>query len=703
MGFLNAIFLTALVAAAAPVVIHLLNRRRTRRIRFSSLEFLTELARRRMRKINLRRIIILALRTLAVVFIVMAFARPTLRGASFLLPGKAPKNLIICLDASYSMRVDREQGTAFTSAKQTAKSIVDQAGKHDVINLIVFSDRVDAQLEQGTRNKSLIKSAIDRAAPTAETTSIRRAIDAAYDLVDASNVSGGEIYVISDFRYNADSTLTGGYEDRRDVRLFFVPVYDADVDNVSIDGVMVPRKLLRPGEVIRVGVAVSNHSRRDPANFPLELSVEGSRKAEKVINLAPGASTTVTFPISFVEWGSYHCSVSKNRDRLSIDDERYFLLDVSKSVPVTLVRGRRRLDRESSGTGGTTGGILGAAGFFYLEKALNPRPTGEGEFTISTIDEKDITAAALPNRGVVVWVNPRQPQSNRLALLERYVKRGGGLMIFLGNGDRRLLQDKRFCELVGMRAATERTNQSKTGYTSFRQDHPVFSIFNEEELELLTRTRVRRYVAARGVSPDSVLAYVAGGDPAVWECARGKGRILVFAAAPDLESGDIPLSPMFLPLVHTSVSYLASAGGAQRQAEHAVGKQLIFDAPQSALASTQLVIRDPDNQPLQPVVFETPQGDRRVIYERPHKAGFYRLMTDTTVVAEEVVNLDTRESNTAIRSLPEKGFDAVSIVSTDGDFLKNLQASRQGREVFGFFIFLAAAALVAESILGRKA
>lgn len=689
------------MTAAIPVIIHLLNRRRIRKIKFSSLEFLTELARRRMRKINLRRILILALRTAAVILIVMAFGRPTLRGASFLLPGKAPKNVIVCLDASYSMGVDKRQGTAFTAAKEIASTIVDEAGKHDAINLVLFSDRADVQFEQGTRNKSLILNAIGKAELTSETTSIRRAVDEAYDLVDASDLSGGEIYVVSDFRYHVDSTLAGQRIGRRDVRVFFVPVYDDAIDNVSIDHVMVPRKLLRPGEVIRVDVAVTNHSLQTPASFPLELSVDGSRMAEKVVNLAPGASATMTFPISFTEWGSYRCRVSKNLDRLPVDDDRYFLLEVSRSVPVTVIRGRRVLDDGARGR--PAGGLGRAAGFFYVEKALNPRSAGEGEFSVRTIDEQDITAEALPGRGVVVWVNPQRLQSKRQALLERYVRRGGGLMIFLGNGDRQLMQDERFQEFVGMRAATERTNQTKTGYTSFQQDHPVFSIFNEEELELLTRTRVNRYVAARGVPPDSVLAYVAGGDPALWECARGKGRILVFAAAPDLESGDVPLSPMFLPLIHTSVSYLASAGGAHRQQENPAGRQLLFDAPQSALASSQLVIRDPDNQPLRPVVFETPQGDRRVILERPHKPGFFRLMTDTTVVAEEVVNLDTRESNITVSSIPAKGVELASVVSTEGDFLRNLQASRQGREIFGLFIFLAAAALVAESILGRRA
>jgi hypothetical protein len=343
------------------------------------------------------------------------------------------------------------------------------------------------------------------------------------------------------------------------------------------------------------------------------------------------------------------------------------------------------------------------AGFFYLEKALNPRQTADAEFTVRTIDEKDITTASLPARGVVVWVNPQKLESKRLALIERYVHRGGALMVFLGNSDRRLWQDKRFRDFVGMRAATMRTNQSKAGYASFQQDHPVFSLFDEEELELLARTRVRTYLSARGVAPDSVLAYVGGGDPALWECARGQGRILVFAAAPDLESGDIPLSPMFLPLVHTSASYLAGAGGAQRGRDNPAGHQLFFDAPQSVLASSQLIIRTPEGGPLKPVIFETPLGDNRVICERPKTVGFYRLLKDTTLVAEAVVNLDTRESDILTKSISQEGIENASVVRTGGDFVRNLREKRQGREIFAFFIFLAVAALAAESILGRRA
>lgn len=693
LGFLNAAFLFGLAAAAVPIIIHLLNRRRVRRIRFSSLEFLDNVNRQRMRRFNLRRILILILRTVAVLLIALAFARPTLRSASLWFPGNVPKNVIICLDASYSMGLEEESGTVFTAAKKMAKQIVDMAKKNDAMNVIVFSRRPQTLFEEGTRNKGLIKTAIDKAELTSETTSIRAAVDRAFELIETSEIEGGEIYVISDFRFNEDSTVVTADKEKENVQVYFLPVYEDAADNVSIDRVSVPRKLLRAGEVVRVGVSVTNHSRNSSVSFPLELSVDGGRKAEKVIELAPGASSSVVFPVSFASWGRFRCKVSKNRDRLPADDDRYFLLEISRSVPVTLMRGRRR-------TGPGAGSP--AAGYFYLEKALNPRGRADAEFTVKTIDENKLTEAALPKNGVVIWDAPQRVDPRRLKLLERYVAGGGGLIVFLGGSDRAVWNSRRFMKLLGVSSVAEKPTGIYAAYESFQQDHPIFSIFNEEELELLARTRVRSYIVARGVAPDSVIAYTGGGDPAVFEHTDGDGRVLVFASSPDLESGDIPLSPMFLPLVHTSVSYLASAGVAQRRRETLAGTSITFDTEASSIGSAQLVIRDPSGMPIRPVLFETPQGETRVICERPLKVGFYQLARDTTVLAEAVVNVDTRESDTGTSSLPRKGPLSKSVVRASDNFADELQAKREGREIFAIFLFLALAALVTESILGRR-
>ncbi len=695
MGFLNAAFLIGLAAAAVPVIIHLLNRRRVKRVRFSSLEFLEEVNRQRMRRINLRRILILILRTLAILALVLAFARPTLR-SGFLFAGSVPKNVVVCLDASYSMGLEEETGSVFDTARRLAKEIVDEAGAGDAVNLVVFAKRAEPALERGTRNKSVVKAAIDRAELSRETTAIRAGIDRALLLIDESDVDGGEIYVVSDFRASEDTVLVNETNIPENVRLYFVPASPGDADNVSIDRVAVPRKLLRPGEVVRVSVTATNHSRRAGASVPLEIIMDGDRKAEQVVELAPQASQTVTFPLSMGASGRFHGRVTKNRDRLPVDDNRFFLVEVSNSIPVTVLAGRRRM------AAGATGGT-GTPGVFYVEKALNPRGTMEGEFTVRSVDEKDLTANALPAGGVVVWVDPQAMEPRRMTLLEQHVRRGGGLLVFLGGASASLREDPAFRALTGARGFADKSADSRAAFTSFEKAHPVFSLFTKDELELLSRAKVHSYTAARGVAPDSVLAYVGGGDPAVWECSRGAGRVLVVAPGPDLASGDVPLSPMFLPLVHTSVSYLAGSSDATGGEERLVGEPISFYISTTGLDESQLAIRDPGGVSLKPAVGERSSGDVRVSFERPLVPGFFRLYRDTTRVAETAVNVDTRESNLSTSSLPEKRPKGVSVVTAGESFRDDLREAREGREIYAVFVMLAIAALVAESVLGRKA
>ncbi|MFH1756252.1 MAG: hypothetical protein ABIA59_11190, partial [Candidatus Latescibacterota bacterium] len=466
------------------------------------------------------------------------------------------------------------------------------------------------------------------------------------------------------------------------------------VDNVSIDRVLVPRKLIRPGEVARVSVAVSNHSRETPADFPVELVVDGKRKAEKVIHLDPAASATADFSIAFNEWGIYHGTVRKSPDRLTVDDERHFILEVSKSVPVTLIRGKRQET-----------GSPRSASYFYVDRALNPRRSDEGEFVVRVVDETALTASDLPKKGVAVWTDPQlQIDRRRLGLIERYVEGGGAMMIFLGGGQREFWREKEFTDFIGIHGGELKSSDQVERLTSFQKDHPIFEIFSEEELDLLSRAAVRAHVSVRGAASDSVIAYLSGGDPAIWECTRGNGRLLVVAVTPDLESGDFPLSPMFLPLVHTSVSYLASSERASRMKENFVGAELFFELPEVlGVAEETLLAVDGTGAQLKPVVYEGARGERFILVERTRTQGFYRLLSDTSTVVEAVVNLDTRESDLHPRVFAEKVIGEASVVETGDEFEKNLREEKEGREIYGFFLILAAAALVAEAMLGRKA
>jgi len=692
LGFLNTLFLFGLAAMALPIIIHILNRRRLRRVPFSSLEFIVELSQRRMSKVNLRRWIVLLLRTLAIVLIALAFARPTIRTAAALfMPGSVPKHVVICLDASMSMSAEHETGTAFTLAKDIAKGVVDGSGGNDLIDVIVCGVRSESVFGTGTRNKQVVKNTIDALEVTKETTSLPRAIEIALDRIGQSETNTGEVYVISDFRETADSVLVADVPD--DIRVIALPVYTEAIDNVGIDRVFTPRKLIRPGEIVRIGVAVTNHSRLTDAESPVELVIDGKRKAERLVRLSPASSANVTFSVSMNDWGTYRCRVAKNRDRLPVDDDRYFLLEVSQKIPVTLIRGRKFTDEGKQ-----------VAAYFYVDKALNPRGSGEGEFSVNVIDERELTAASLPNKGVVVWTEPRELDAKRFDLLTRYIHGGGAVMVFLGSDRKGLWRNENVARYFGIQKATPKETGSAEHFSAFQDDHPIFSIFSEEELELLSRSRVRKHLSVSGIAPDSTLAYLGSGDPGIWECRRGMGRAIVVAAAPDMPSGDLPLSPMFLPLIHTAVSYLASGEGSELHRENYAGSDLFFDLPAAwNRQDTELRVIGESGEERQPVLYNSAEGETKAMMSQARQPGFYRLLADTTVISQAAVNVDTRESNLNPQPLDDPYLGAARMVDTSGSLAANLQREKQGHEVYALFLLLAISALVLESLLGRKA
>jgi hypothetical protein len=79
LTFLNPLYLLGLTAAAIPIVIHLLTRKRPRRIEFSSVAFLREVNVAQLRRFRLRELLLLALRVLAIALLALALSRPALK------------------------------------------------------------------------------------------------------------------------------------------------------------------------------------------------------------------------------------------------------------------------------------------------------------------------------------------------------------------------------------------------------------------------------------------------------------------------------------------------------------------------------------------------------------------------------------------------------------------------------------------------
>lgn len=102
--FSNSVFLWAASAVGIPVLIHLMTKRRSRRIEFPAVRYLREAAAGRQTLDRLRTVMILGLRCLAVAALVLLFSKPFFKPAASSADAQVHQRIAVIIDATLSMR-----------------------------------------------------------------------------------------------------------------------------------------------------------------------------------------------------------------------------------------------------------------------------------------------------------------------------------------------------------------------------------------------------------------------------------------------------------------------------------------------------------------------------------------------------------------------------------------------------------------------
>ena len=135
MNFIYPGFLFALSAISIPVIIHLFNFRRFKKVFFTNVRFLQEIKQDTRARTNLKHILILITRILAVSFLVLAFAQPYLPSKNNAAL-KERNKVSIYIDNSFSMDAIGKNGSLIEEAKKKAHEIIKHYQPSDQFQLL---------------------------------------------------------------------------------------------------------------------------------------------------------------------------------------------------------------------------------------------------------------------------------------------------------------------------------------------------------------------------------------------------------------------------------------------------------------------------------------------------------------------------------------------------------------------------------------
>lgn len=718
--FLNGIFLAGVAAAAIPIIIHLLQRRRLKRIEFSDLRFLGPLNQQRMRSLNLRRLMLLALRVLIVALTAIAMARPTVRGGlTRLVPTQARTSVLLLVDTSYSMRSEGARGTTLDAARAAAEGILGALRQGDEVNLMTFDETAKRWFQTPVRDLNAVRERLQELQPSYRRTDWRRAIEEGLQDLDGAMNPNRELYVISDFVGTVEESLQVDLRSLQgDVQVTFVPVQVEPFVNVSLDRVQVPPGAVLRDDPVQVAVSVRNHATDVPADCILRLDLNGEAKGEVSLRLGREAVQTHDFTVVATQAAEMAGTVSKQADRMPADDVRHFVLPVLAQLRVLLVSGPQ-----------------GEGGSFFLSRALEPTRQDRSPIGLRQVDAPRFSSQDLEETQVVVVSSDALLSESQTQVLTRFVGEGGGLCLLTGqreaaDGTNRLLARLSAARLRGVVSRQE-------GFLNLVDLRPsgILAGFETEALRALETVRFTRYAEIAPGPEARTLLHFAGNEPALVEGVHGLGRFLLFAFDAGTDGSELALSPMFLPLLHRSVVYLAGETGRQ-QLDYDVGERIELMVPvgtdqqvglewepRFAQAGTSDGGARTDVAPEDPAASSrtftvtTPAGEREalearfvgkmalVAYEKTDEPGHYRFEgAGGTFV--RAVNVDTAESDRSeidTEDLAQQLSLEVTQLRDARSLGQHIREARHGKELYKLIVFLVLLLLVVELFLSRAA
>ena len=539
--FFNPAFVTVgMCLVASPIIIHLINRMRYRRVRFAAMEFLLQSQQRNQRRLLIEQLLLLLLRILIVIGIVLLISRLILDPAQMSVFRGAQSHHVVLIDDSLSMRDRWAETNGFAQAVKVVNQLVTggaQLPNTQKLTLIRLSEPEQPFFVERNVNEDFVTELASKLdGQTFKCT--HQALDLATGLLGAKKLLAGEkgtiqhLHVISDFRehdWQDQKAIASAVEElsTSGVSVNLVRAVPETHANLGITDLSGDIQVASVDVPLRMRVAVKNFSDQVAADVRVSIFDNAEKLPTTVMfeKIDPRTEVTHEFEVRFSTPTTHRLRVSLEPDSLPEDNTRSLAVDVVKSVPVLIVDGDPASEDAS-----------------YLADAIAADPKATG-YSATVENVESLRRRPLDGFACIYLLNVAELPADSVDAVERFVAAGGGLGWFVGDAIKPTFYNEAlFRKGTGLfpvpldSAPRDLPVDPTTSGADLRTArHPMFRIFAGEDNALINLVRIFRFfpTAKEWVRDDQqrkdrvrTLATLRTQDPLFFEHPFGKGRIV---------------------------------------------------------------------------------------------------------------------------------------------------------------------------------
>ncbi|MCF7808332.1 MAG: BatA domain-containing protein [Candidatus Marinimicrobia bacterium] len=586
MTFLNPLFLWFLPLVSIPVIIHLLAKRKSKRIAFPSLIFLKHLEQDALRKFNFRQLLLLIIRTLIVLLIILIFSRPTLNtGSGFGIRTQKTDLLVVVLDntASFNHALDSSVGPWLGDLKD----ILGERGTRVLFCSSASLELMNEYQDIGPSFTSVYPDDLRARLSEQEDMDAYKSKTLVW-IGDGQDIQE-KTASLEDWTIHALITASG--EDR---------------GLVSLE---IPRRSLIEDEAYQITAQIGFGSAS--SELALELNVNDKRINQTVVK---SSNSIIELGGRVMEPGFQEGVLSLEQDAQQYNDLRYFVFEARGDIPVQIIRSERGPD-------------------FW-------RPVRDALESVDANLQVDILAYGqadelVTGRGGTIIVDDASLIPDYVWNQLKIFTENGGQLILFGNGGVKMQ------ELLGLSTPLilEESELSfgLTPTAQVKEDLqalPITEVITENRMKVFKRFNVssteldRTWIRFLDDQPFLGVNYI------------NSGRIVWFNTSFSLEGSNLALLGMFPSLVLDLAQYSGDRGKMDRfNAE--IGDTIRFVPDPERGSDALFSVQRPDGT----VDFQQPDSNFVIHYSQTDLPGIYRFLHGRTVLFPVAVNVSAKEAS----------------------------------------------------------
>lgn len=612
MQFLYPVFLFALASLAIPIILHLFYFRRFKKVYFTNVRFLREVKEENSARSRLRNLLVLAMRLLAVAFLVLAFAQPFIPQDVAVKTGE--KAVSIFIDNSFSMSALGEEVPLVERAKQRAREIVSAYAVEDRFQILTndFEGRHQRLVSQEDALSLIDEITISPAVRTLDKVLTRQ--EQALNTDDSENRVS---YLISDFQQN----ITDGIQNFSDttIEINLVPLQAVQERNIAIDSAWFEAPVQILNQTNPLLVKVRNISGEDAENVRLSLVYEGQNKPVGTLSVPAGATVIDTVNITILRTGWHTADLAITDYPVQFDDHYYFTFNVAENINILAI---------NEGTPNP-----------YLTAVVQ----GIGYFNLTNLQSQNLDYSSFATYQMIVLNGLTSISSGLSFELQQFVQNGGNLLVFPAS-DANIGSYNSFLNSFAANELVAFEEQTRTVGTVNTAEFIFKDVFENRSANLKLPTTQGNYqITKYGNRSEEELLTYRDGTPYLTKYQLGQGNFY-FSTAPLAEQYNdlVRNGEIFVPMLYK----MAISSGKSPRIAYTIGQDEVIETTHK-VSETETVYKLRSEQeefiPEQRVV-----GSKVFlgINNQVETAGFYNLfLNPEETLAVYGFNYDRKESD----------------------------------------------------------